>query len=85
MPGRTDYTRHARLVDRMAGTLGIDLDEQMMRGRVTASQIDDAVLGCTGCTRPCDCESWLAAQEGAAPEAPGYCRNTTLFEALRDT
>ena len=85
MPSRTDYTRHARLVDHMAGTLGIDLDEQMMRGKVTASQIDDAVLSCTGCTQPCACDAWLSAQTETAPEAPGYCRNAALFDALRDT
>lgn len=85
MPSRTDYTRHARLVDHMADRLGIDLDEQMMRGRLRASEIDDAVLSCTGCTQPGACDAWLAARTGTAPDAPAYCRNVALFDALRDT
>ena len=36
-------------------------------------------------TRPCACDAWLAARTETAPEAPGYCRNAALFDALRDT
>ncbi|NIY96262.1 hypothetical protein HC022_08370 [Salipiger sp. HF18] len=85
MPGATDFKRHAMLVDHMATTLGLDLEEQMMRGRLSLSQLEDAVLNCTGCTQPCACEQWLGAQAETAPDAPDYCRNAALFENLRDT
>lgn len=85
MPGRTDFKRHAQLVDHMANTLGLDLEEQMLRGKLTFSQLDDAILTCTGCTQPCACEAWLASQDQVAPMPPEYCRNVPLFEELRKT
>ena len=85
MASDTDFNRHATLVDHMASTLGVDLEEKIMRGRLTYGQLDDAVLACTGCTQPCACEQWLGAQAETAPDAPDYCRNAALFENLRDT
>ncbi|MGR3377675.1 DUF6455 family protein [Salipiger abyssi] len=85
MPGRTDFKRHATLVDHMANTLGLDLEEQMLRGKLTFSQLDDAVLSCTGCTQPCACETWLATRAKTADAPPFYCRNTQLFDELRKT
>ncbi|SPF81166.1 DUF6455 family protein [Pseudoprimorskyibacter insulae] len=75
--------RHAALVDSMANTLGIDLQEQALRGNLPISEIEDAVLRCTGCTQPDACEHWLATRSGVEPETPSYCRNSDLFEDLR--
>lgn len=85
MPNATQLARHAQLVDHMANALGVDLDEQMLRGNLRQSQIEDAVLSCTNCTRPGACESRLASAQDAASKAPGYCRNAALFDALRDS
>lgn len=85
MPSPTDLKRHAALVDRMADAQGIDLEEQMLRGRLTMTELEDAVLRCTGCTQPCACESWLAHLPAQAPQAPDYCRNTDLFDTLKRT
>ncbi len=78
------YKRHAALVDRMATAQGIDLEEEMMRGRLGFMQIEDAVLSCTGCSAPCACERWLDAQPTPADQPPSYCRNTALFASLRE-
>ena len=78
------YKRHAALVDRMATAQGLDLEEQMMRGRLGFMQLEDAVLNCTGCSSPCACERWLEEQPAAVDEPPTYCRNRTLFATLRD-
>lgn len=76
--------RHAALVDRMATRLGIDLEERAMRGDITTSQIEDAVLSCTNCTNPDGCQTWQAAHAGATVNAPpSYCRNTPLFAELK--
>lgn len=47
--------RHARLMDRMADTLGLDLAEESMAGRLTPEDYRSAVFRCTGCTRPEEC------------------------------
>ncbi|NDV54040.1 DUF6455 family protein [Salipiger sp. PrR003] len=82
MPGAKDFKRHAGLVDQMAGALGVDLEEQMMRGRLSFAGLEDAVLACTGCHKPGDCEHWLATRDGIAAATPGYCRNADLFRDL---
>lgn len=74
--------RHAALVDRMAGTLGLDLEESALRGELSVDEIGDAVLACTGCTQPGACEHWLEAQGSVAQHPPGYCRNAALFARL---
>lgn len=73
--------RHAALFDRMATALGIDLEEEAMRGRLAFDEIADAVLRCTGCSDPGHCHGALATGE-ARTEAPGYCRNRALMSRL---
>lgn len=73
--------RHAALVDRMATALGIDLEEEAMRGRLEFDEIADAVLRCTGCASPDHCQTVLAKGDSrSAP--PGYCRNRDLMSRL---
>ena len=75
--------KHADLVDRMASARGIDLEEQMMRGRLSFGALEDAVLRCSGCTSPDDCAHWLAERR-TADSTPEYCRNGKLFQALAE-
>ncbi|MDP5219283.1 DUF6455 family protein [Ruegeria sp. 2205SS24-7] len=73
--------RHASLVDRMARTVGVDLEESALRGDLAFDEIADAVIACTGCTNPTHCESWLA-EKNSAESTPEYCRNTELLKRL---
>ncbi|CUH74686.1 DUF6455 family protein [Tropicibacter naphthalenivorans] len=75
--------RHARLVDDMAQAQGVDLEEQILRGKLTVTELEDAVLRCTGCSNPDTCEHWLAAQSGEATQGPDYCRNGQMFQDLK--
>jgi len=75
--------RHADLVDRMARTLGIDLEEKIMEGELSIETLSDAVLSCTGCSDPASCEHWVASQEEEVEEAPDLCRNRALFKLLK--
>ena len=75
--------RHAALVDRMSDTLGLDLEEVMLRGGLSIPDLDDAVLRCTGCSQVGACETWLATRSGKEDLPPAYCRNTELFTALK--
>ncbi|MEM9580347.1 MAG: DUF6455 family protein [Pseudomonadota bacterium] len=76
--------KHAGLVDRMASANGIDLEESALRGDVTPGEISDAVVSCTNCTNPEDCGKWLDTQAQDANTPPGYCRNTALFDRLKE-
>ena len=75
--------RHADLMDRMATTLGLDLEEKALRGELPFDEIPDAVLRCTGCTGAGECEAWLKAHEAGSDETPAYCRNSALFKTLK--
>lgn len=74
--------RHAALTDRMAGARGVDLEEELMRGKIDVEDISDAVLRCTACSNPEHCSVWLEEQNGAVGSTPGYCRNADLFDKL---
>lgn len=78
----THLKRHAHLVDEMAQARGLDLQEIALRGELTASDISDLVLRCTGCTQTANCEKWLSEQIGSVSAAPHYCRNAHDFDAL---
>ncbi|MEO3416587.1 DUF6455 family protein [Roseovarius sp. CAU 1744] len=84
MINQTTLRRHADLVDRMATTLGLDLEELAMAGRLRFDTISDAVFSCTGCASARDCDHWLSMQQGTVAEAPGICRNAELFRMLKD-
>ncbi len=72
---------HAELVDRMAGTLGIDLQESAIGGQVSVDEISDAVLRCSDCPNPGHCARFLSENQHS-PITPEYCRNQELFERL---
>lgn len=76
--------RHADLVDRMADRVGLDLEDVMMEGRMLPEDINDAVLACTGCANPAECEHWLAGPAEGSGAVPDYCRNGQLFSRLKD-
>ncbi len=76
------YDRHAGLVSDMADTLGVDLAEMTMTGRLTPSDHRAAVFRCIGCTQPGACAEWTAAHTEGARHAPDYCRNKEQLERL---
>jgi hypothetical protein len=87
MPSQKTLRRHAALVDRMAGALGVDLQEAVMRGHLEPDALPDMVLRCTGCANPDGCESLLdkaaaGPAQAAAPTPPYFCRNAWVFDDL---
>lgn len=74
--------RHAALVDTMAQTRGVDLQDASLRAGLTPDDLADMVFRCAGCTQPDVCEKWQAAQVGAVSETPQFCRNAEMFDAL---
>jgi len=82
MQGTATLKRHADLVDRMAATQGVDLEERMMAGVMHPDEASDAVLACTGCASADACANWLDKTE-RAEAVPDYCRNAGLFARLK--
>lgn len=89
MPHDLTLRRHAALVDRMAETLGVDLEEAVLRGHLSSDNLPDMVLRCTGCANPEGCEAWLDKQQQAATAndarattTPYFCRNAGVFDVL---
>lgn len=84
MTPRLTLKRHADLLDRMANATGVDLEQAMMEGRYEIDQLGEAVLACTGCSQPGDCQHWLEANEakGTTQDPPTYCRNREDFLRL---
>lgn len=84
---QSTYTlkRHAALVDRMANTLGVDLEQKIIEGQMQFDALGDMILACTGCANPHACEYWLDENRHETAEAaPEYCRNGGLFALLKD-
>ena len=83
MQNQNVLKHHAHLVDQMANTLGIALEEAAMRGRISIDEISDAVLRCTGCSNAAHCEGWLEERTQGSDRTPDYCRNSDLFAELQ--
>ncbi|WP_343116740.1 DUF6455 family protein [Ostreiculturibacter nitratireducens] len=84
MFGAKAINRHAALMNRMGEELGLYLNEALADGTLPVETWRGAVVRCTGCSDPEDCQRWLADHaETGAEEAPGYCRNRGLMESLR--
>lgn len=81
MADRDTLRKHADLFDRMATTLGHDLEESALKGQLRIDEISDAVLACTGCSNPAHCSEWLGTRDTAL-QAPQYCRNRALLGRL---
>ena len=82
MTWMTRFDTHADLVDRMAGTLGLDLAEEMLRGALPPQDMRGLVLTCMGCREAGACKGWLDAHPEGADMTPSYCRNKERLEGL---
>lgn len=78
--------KHAALFDDMGSALGLDLQEEVIAGRLPFDALGEAVLRCSGCAHPDRCASLLKALELPAAERlrnpPSYCRNRDLLGPL---
>lgn len=77
---------HAALFDDMGRSLGLDLQEEAIAGRLDFDEIGEAVLRCRRCAYPDTCAVWLQSQKGeaVAGDTPDYCRNRDLLGYLRE-
>ncbi len=72
--------RHANLVNRMADTVGADMGQALLDGRVTPQDLRGAVLRCARCEHVGKCVSWLGRHDATGADAtPAYCSNRRLM------
>lgn len=83
MADQNKIKRHAALLDQMADTLGIDLEEAAICGAFPMGEISEAVLRCTACSNPETCTQWMKQHPDGAELTPDYCRNREILQALR--
>ncbi|OCX66927.1 hypothetical protein BFP70_03635 [Thioclava sp. SK-1] len=82
---------HAALVSKMARVLGVDLTQARETRTLPDDQWRDAVLRCTQCAQPADCQTWLSDHDEPSsdpahtPHAPGYCENRQFLKRLAQT
>lgn len=71
---------HETLMRRMADRNGADLDLALQSGIVSPGEVRAAVLSCTGCTQPDDCQRRLEQGKDGLPD---YCRNAEMIDQVR--
>ncbi|MEK0164183.1 DUF6455 family protein [Phaeobacter sp. JH20_36] len=81
---RDNLKTHADLFDSMATTVGLDLQEEAISGRLRFDEIAEAVLRCTRCGGVGACRNWLAKGGRPGADAPDFCRNRDLLAFLND-
>jgi hypothetical protein len=73
--------RHAALLDGMAGSAGLDLQDLAISGRMSMDNLASAVLRCAACAHPDRCVDWLRAETRALPD---FCLNKPDLQELAD-
>lgn len=82
MSNEARFDRHARLLARMAGALGVDIETKVQSGELLPEERDTQIFDCMGCTRPDGCTRWIDAQVRIAEAAPAFCRNRDALGAM---
>lgn len=75
--------RHTALVNRMAETVGADLGESLLAGRLSGPALRGMVLTCCCCKGAEVCPGWMAEHATGAEAAPAYCLNRDSLAALK--
>lgn len=81
MQSNRHTAHHTALFRQMAEAMGVDLEKEILAGRLDLETLTDSIQRCKGCTGPAACAKWLEfADVGHEPEAPGYCRNGSALK-----
>ncbi|OED48218.1 hypothetical protein AB838_12480 [Rhodobacteraceae bacterium (ex Bugula neritina AB1)] len=84
MTAEAKLKTHAELFDRMASTVGLDLEEEAVAGTLRFDEIPEAVLRCTRCGGVGACQKWMAEGPRPGADAPDFCRNRDLLGYLNE-
>jgi uncharacterized protein DUF6455 len=78
-----DYVSHSKRVQKMAKTIGVDLGQVVLAGRLRNFPISDIVFRCSRCPEHRACEIWMDAHATGATDTPAYCRNKVVLKSLQ--
>jgi hypothetical protein len=75
---------HTELFHQMADALGVNIEKEVLSGRLKLDDLGQSIERCKSCSGPGACKVWLEhATPGAEDTPPGYCRNTTFLKIQR--
>lgn len=75
--------RHWGLMNAMSQKSGVDLGAEYLDGKLSRSELRNAVARCTECKQVGDCEAFLDQAAGKDVEIPEYCRNRWMISTLK--
>lgn len=78
-----DEARHFWMARSVARVMGLNLAEQMRRGRLRPEEYEVMVAACRGCALVEQCEKWLAEPRVQASTPPPGCRISGPLTRLR--
>ncbi|MEC8040799.1 MAG: DUF6455 family protein [Pseudomonadota bacterium] len=81
---RTPEKNHTALFHHMADAMGVNLEKELLSGRLKLEDLSQSIERCKGCAGPGACKVWLEhATPGQEDLPPGYCRNATFLRIQR--
>ena len=78
-------SRHSDLMQRMADTVGVDMGDAILHGRLSGPDLRSAVVSCMACEGGAECGDWLDNHAAGAQTTPAYCRNQAMLMRLKDS
>lgn len=84
MQNDTPNRRHMELFHQMAEALGVDLENEILSGRMKLGDLTTSIERCKQCAGPSACRAWLDhARPGLETSTPSYCRNSEMLQIQR--
>ena len=77
-----DPIHHFWLTRSVARSIGLNLSEVMVEGRLTPQSYAEMVTKCRQCPLVLECQQWLATHGGGADAAPEQCLNAAQLNSL---
>lgn len=78
-----DPSMHFWITIGMARTLGLNLSDAMLDGRLSQSTYIDLVARCSACPQAQMCMQWMGQQTSLAAAPPENCPNAAALGALK--
>ncbi len=76
--------KHATLFNDMADTVGADIGDALLDGKIDGQGLRAAVFQCMTCDSAEQCPDWMEAHADGAESAPEYCRNRQMLRRLKN-